>query len=108
MFRYTHLLYPLLRLLPKNASQSLDNPVQIDRLPPHADVEFDYPVLQDSQEVAARRTLLMLFVVALVAPLLVWGNTVFPTSIIQGGLKTIALLIGGTCFVLGLAGNRWP
>lgn len=101
------LLAAVLRLLPTNQTQSADNPLQVDRLPENlSGVELDYPVYQDSPEVARRSTGTLIFVAALIAPALAWTAHLVPFPYLHGGINTLGLLIAAGFTVFGIFG-RW-
>ena len=96
------LLAALLRLLPTNQTQSADNPLQVDRLPGDlSGVELDYPVYQDSPEVARRSTGTLIFVAALIAPALAWTAHLVPFPYLHGGINTVGLLVAAGAWLFG-------
>ena len=105
---YSQIVHAVLRLLPGNLNQSADNPIQLDRLGDTSKVELDFPVYQDSPEVARRRLGILVFVFSLVAPLLAWTGDLIPFYFLTGGANTLALLAATALIVYGLLGKWWP
>ena len=105
---YSQLVHAVLRLLPGNLNQSADNPIQLDRLGDTSKVELDFPVYQDSPEVARRRLGILVFVFSLVAPLLAWTGDLIPFYFLTGGANTLVLLAATALIVYGLLGKWWP
>lgn len=107
---HNRLVSAALRLFfPASAYQSLDNPIQVDRLPAeYADARFDYPVYQSSPLAARRSAAMLVFVTAIGAPLMMWANRLIYFPWVHGGLQTIVLLAAGVLLVVGIVGNRRP
>lgn len=98
----------VIRLLSGNTNQCPDNPIQLDRLPDHSAVELDYPVYQDDQTAAFRQFGFLVFLTALIAPLLAWFGNLIPIPYLAGGLHTAAIVFAAVMIILGALGRRWP
>lgn len=103
-----YLFYALVRLLPDSLRQSSDNPLQLDRLPDTSEVEFDYPVMQQSPAAATRSTLFLLLVAAIAPGLLALGGSWAPVSLIQATLSTLVLATAAAVAVYAVLIQRYP
>ena len=110
---YSRLLSLAISLLPHSARQSMDNPVQWHRLPNHSGVELDYPVFQDTPQIARRKTAIFLMLASLIGPImwldgLFYSTFHFKVPFFDGGLKIIVLLVAVSFLLIGEFGHRWP